>query len=48
MLNVEIFLDYAVVEGVRIERPARVSRTNWVEFWEYAVQQEAEEANDVD
>jgi hypothetical protein len=33
---IEIHMDYVVVEGVRIDRPSRLSRSQWVEFWEEA------------
>jgi len=32
-LNVDVSLDHVVVEGVRIERPSRFSRAQWIEAW---------------
>jgi hypothetical protein len=31
---VEVHMDYVVVEGVRVDRPSRLSRSQWVYFWE--------------
>ena len=35
-INIEFGMDYVVVEGVRVTRPGRVSRSQWLEFWEDA------------
>lgn len=35
-ITVEIELDAAVVEGVRVPRPSRVPRDEWKKFWERA------------
>lgn len=37
MIEIGIYPDYVVIEGVRIDRPGRISRSAWVDFWERAV-----------
>lgn len=37
MIEIKISVDFVVVEGVRIDRPSRIARSVWRDFWELAV-----------
>jgi hypothetical protein len=32
-----IEMDYVIIEKVRIDRPSRISRMQWLELWELAM-----------
>lgn len=34
--DVEIYMDYVILFGTRVERPSRVPRSEWEQFWRYA------------
>jgi hypothetical protein len=34
LLRVTIYIDYVEIEGVKILRPSRISRREWLEIWE--------------
>ena len=36
LLNIKIDMDLVVIEGVEVPRPERISRSDWLAFWEYA------------
>ena len=38
--NIDIRPNYVIIEGIRIERPTRLSPSQWLRFWE---EKEAEE-----
>lgn len=31
---IEIYMDHVIVLGTRIDRPARIARSSWMEYWE--------------
>jgi hypothetical protein len=33
--NIQVWADYVLVFGKRIERPARMAPSQWMRFWEY-------------
>lgn len=34
MLKIDINMDSVVIEGVTIMRPVRISRSDWLAYWE--------------
>lgn len=32
--EIDIYMDYVIAFGVRVNRPNRVSRSDWLDFWE--------------
>jgi hypothetical protein len=33
--EIDIYMDYVIAFGQRINRPSRISRSVWIEYWEY-------------
>jgi hypothetical protein len=34
MITIEAYMDYVLICGQRINRPASVARSEWLQFWE--------------
>lgn len=34
MIRIEIDMDHVVVEGKKVQRPARIPRSEWMKRWE--------------
>lgn len=32
-LKLEVYMDYIILEGTRVNRPARLSRSRWLAIW---------------
>lgn len=33
-MDIDVYMDHVIVNGVRVERPARISRSDWMAWWE--------------
>lgn len=34
MLQVDIYQDYVIIEGQRVNRPKAIARSDWMKLWE--------------
>jgi hypothetical protein len=32
--EIDVYMDYVVAFGQRIERPSRMARSQWIKYWE--------------
>ena len=33
---IDIYMDYVIIEGQRVNRPSAIPRSRWIRFWEQA------------
>jgi cytidylate kinase len=34
-MKIEVYMDYVLIEGQRVNRPMRIARSNWMRYWEH-------------
>jgi hypothetical protein len=32
-IDIVVYMDYVLILGVRVDRPAHISRSNWLSYW---------------
>lgn len=33
-ISIDLYMDYVIIEGQRVNRPPRLARSVWMAFWE--------------